>query len=458
MPKRPRLRWVPDARVLRREGLVVVAHDVAQAGGALDEPVLLVDPDRGQRGRQAHRMAAVGQPAVEHLRVEGLGDVVAHGHRAEREVAGGEPLGHRQQVGHDAPVIDGEPAAGPPEAGHDLVGDHEDPVPVADLAHALQVAVGRDQDPVRADDRLQEDGRDRVRPLVLDDVLEALQALGHRPRVPLPPAVRVGVADHAVDRGLVGPAPRVAGQGVGPERRTVVAAVAGQDLRPAGEVAGELDGVLDRLRAAEREEDLVQVAGQDLRQLRAEAGPDLGHEGRLDVLELRRLGADGVDDAAVAVADVDRHELAVEVEDPAPLGRVQVDALRAVDRHGVHGALDGPAEERVGAGEADDLLARHPGSRTDAHRSPRAGRPCEQRGGITPQRSGQGTPRSVPGPAGRPRHSRGPPPGVAFRPISAGPHGGRPRRRRDPSPEVTPCRESSEARSCRLAGPATRSR
>ena len=60
------------------------------------------------------------------------------------------PLAIVIRSGHDVPVVDGEPAPGPPEAGHDLVGHHQDPVAVADLAHALEVAVGRDQDAVRA--------------------------------------------------------------------------------------------------------------------------------------------------------------------------------------------------------------------------------------------------------------------------------------------------------------------
>ena len=190
-----------------------------------------------------------------------------------------------------------------------------------------------------------------LRALVADDVLEALEALRHRARLLLAPAVRVRVADDADDARLVRPAARVAGQGHRAERRPVVGAVAGEDLVAAGVVAGELDGVLDRLGAAEREEDLVQVAGQDLGQLRAEAGADLGREGRLDVLELRRLRGDRVDDPPVAVADVDRHQLAVEVEDPPALGRVEVDALGVVDGDRVDGALDGPREEGVLARE-----------------------------------------------------------------------------------------------------------
>ena len=124
----------------------------------------------------------------------------------------------------------------------------------------------------------------------------------------------------------------VPGQRHRPERRPVVGPIAGEDLVPAGRVARELDGVLDRLGATEREEDLVHVARQDLGQLRPEPCPDLRGERRLDVLELRRLRRDRVDDAAVAMADVDRHQLAVEVEDPLALWGVQVDALGAIDR------------------------------------------------------------------------------------------------------------------------------
>ena len=71
--------------------------------------------------------------------------------------------------------------------------------------------------------------------------------------------------------------------------------------------------------------------GQDLGQLGAEAGADLGGERRLDELELRGLLGDRVDDALVAVADVHGHQLAVEVQDPLALGRVEVDALGVVD-------------------------------------------------------------------------------------------------------------------------------
>ena len=221
--------------------------------------------------------------------------------------------------------------------------------------------------PLVPDDRLEEDGRDGAGALVADDVLEALQGLPDRSRLGLAPAVGVGVADDAHDARLVGPAARIAGQRHRAERGAVVGAVAGQDLVLAAHVAGELDGVLDRLGATEREEHLVHVARQDLGELGPELGPDLGREGRLHVLQLGRLGGDGVDDALVAVADVDRHQLAVEVEDPAALGRVEVDAFRPVDGDRVQGALHGPREDGVFARERHDLLAAHRGAGLDAH-------------------------------------------------------------------------------------------
>ena len=74
-------------------------------------------------------------------------------HAAERHVAGVHALRERDEVGRDIPAIDREPLAAPAEAGHHLVGDHHDAELVADRADAREVAVGRHEDAVRADDR-----------------------------------------------------------------------------------------------------------------------------------------------------------------------------------------------------------------------------------------------------------------------------------------------------------------
>ena len=303
-----------DARMLRGQTLVVRAHHRVHRGGALDEVILLVDVQRRQRRGERHRVARVGEAAVEHHRIELLGDVPAHGDGAQRQVRGGQALGHGHQVGDGVPVLDREPPAGAPETRHHLVGDHQDAVAIAELANALDVAVRRNEDAVGADDGLEEDRRDRVRSLVHDHVLETAEALLDRPRLALAPAMRVGIPDHADQPRLRRPAARIAGERHRTHGRPVIRAVASEDLVAAGVLASDLDRVLDRLGAAEREEDLVEIAGQQPGQLLAETRSNLGDERRLDELQPGGLLDDGVDDPLVAVTDVHRHQLAVEIE------------------------------------------------------------------------------------------------------------------------------------------------
>jgi hypothetical protein len=72
-------------------------------------------------------------------------------------------------------VLDGEPLAAPAEAGHHLIGDHHDAVPVAQVAHAGQVARRRHQDAVGAHHRLEHDGGHRVGALDHQRVGQVLQ-------------------------------------------------------------------------------------------------------------------------------------------------------------------------------------------------------------------------------------------------------------------------------------------
>ena len=136
-------------------------------GGVLDHALLPERLDRRDARGAGERVARVGEPTGEEAVLDRLVDVVAHGHRAERDVAGVDPLRGRDDVRDDVPVVAGEPAARAAPARHHLVEDQQDPVAVADLADRLQVAVRRDDDPVRPGDRLEDDRGDRVRPLVL---------------------------------------------------------------------------------------------------------------------------------------------------------------------------------------------------------------------------------------------------------------------------------------------------
>ncbi len=126
-----------------------------------------------------------------------------------------------------------------------------------------------------------------------------------------------------------------------------------------GVLTCDLDRVLDRLCAAECEEHLVEIAGEQSGELLAETRPNLGDERGLDELQACRLLDHRVDHTLVAVPDVDRHQLAVEVEDAPALRRVQPHAFGVVDRNRINGALDGPREEGVVLRQPCDLLAGH---------------------------------------------------------------------------------------------------
>ena len=330
---------------------------LAHAPRVADHVVLLVCLQRAERRSAAKGMRVVGEPPIEGVLVEVRGDVRPHAHRPERHIRRGKALGQRDQVRDDPPVIHREPAPGAAEPRHDLVAHHQDPVAVAQRPHALEVSVGRDQDAVGAGDGLEQEGGDRRRTLELDRLVEVGQRRLDRVPAALDAVVRVqDVNDAAATRSLVGPAPRIARglhRGAG---RAMVGAVAGQDLRPPRDRARDLDRVLVRLRPAEGEEHLVDVAREERRQPGPQPRPGLvGHEGA-DVRQRLRLALDRFDDPPVAVACIDGHQLAVEVEEPSAVRGVEVDPLGARDGQGLEACLGRPVVQRVAQAELGDLL------------------------------------------------------------------------------------------------------
>ena len=173
------------------------------------------------------------------------------------------------QIRHHVPVIDGEPFARPPEAGHHLVGHHQDAVLVAQLADALQVSVGRDEDAVRAGDGLEEEARRSCSaPSSWIDLLQRRERL--RRRCPIRAECRDTDSARARRRPCRARPPSAGDRRSAimlPRGGAVIRPVAREDLVAAGDCARDLDGVLVRLGAAEREEEHVDVAGRDLGQL-----------------------------------------------------------------------------------------------------------------------------------------------------------------------------------------------
>ena len=212
-------------------------------------------------------------PWVNILRVveERLRHAVRHDHGAHRRVGRGDALGGGDQVRHDAEAVDAEVVAEPAPGADHLVRDQQHVVAVADLAHALPVAVLRDEAAPGVLHRLEDDRGNRVRVLELDHVLDLL---GGPERVAvLCPAVVVGVGcvvgaryerlERRAQRSDARDRER-------PEGRAVVGGLARDDLvlrrGPAELVvlASHLPRRLDGLGAARGEEDAVEVARCEL--------------------------------------------------------------------------------------------------------------------------------------------------------------------------------------------------
>ena len=75
---------------------------------------------------------------------EGVGNFGGNENSAKRRVTAGDTLAGENQVGLNAPVLDGEEFASAAEAGHDLVGDEKKAAFAADFGDAGEITVGRD--------------------------------------------------------------------------------------------------------------------------------------------------------------------------------------------------------------------------------------------------------------------------------------------------------------------------
>ena len=232
-------------------------------------------------------MAGIGVAVEELDRVlrpvhEGVVDVLAHDHAAHRHRAGGHALGEGDHVGHDAVALGGERRAEAPEAGDDLVEDQQDAVFVADLAQALEIALGRRQDAGRARHRLDDhrgDGRGVVQG---DDALERvgemaapfrlalgerlmLAVIGRRQMIDAGEqrAEELAVVDHAADRDAA-------------EADAVIAALAADQALAralsAHVVVGErdLERRVDGFGARIAEEHVIEIARRELGDARGE--------------------------------------------------------------------------------------------------------------------------------------------------------------------------------------------
>ena len=359
-------------------------HLLTQHPGVLDDALVPEDPDRRDRGGAGQGVPGVGEPTGVGPVGEGGSDPVGDQHPAERHVARVHPLGEGDQVGRDAPPVDGEPLAAAAEAGHHLVGDQQHAELVADRPHPGQVAVRGDQDAVGADHRLRDDRGDRVRALDHQRVPQVLQGpgalLGLGLRVEGRP-VEVGtpVVDDTGRTRFGGPPPRVAGQGDRPGGGPVVGAVRGEHLVPTGVQPGHPDGVLVRLGAAVGEEHAVEVARRQLRDQSRRLAAGVVGEAGCDRGQPPRLLLDRRHQSGVLEADVEVDQLGGEVEVPVPVVVPEVRAQATGEGQGIDLVLRRPGVEDVGPIGAADVV---PGPAVQAQEGGRDGWAGERHGWL----------------------------------------------------------------------------
>ncbi len=107
---------------------------------------------------------------------DGFDDPVADQHCADRRIAAAKPLRDGHQIGQDSFLLAGMQSAGTAHAAHHLVENEQDAVPVADLAHALEISGYRSHSAKRrAHDCFGNEGKNGFRAEFLDLGLKLLR-------------------------------------------------------------------------------------------------------------------------------------------------------------------------------------------------------------------------------------------------------------------------------------------
>ena len=184
---------------------------------------------------------------------------------------------------------------------------------VADLANTRPVVIGWNDQAVRSDHALHDDGRDLIRALVLDDFFEVADALAAAglslQSEGTSIAERVQEVYASWHGRLHSQASVITGQGNGTVRRSMIGAVASQDLVPAGVEASDLDRIFVGFGSPQGKEGFLEISRRDLSQLLPEQAARFSGIPGVDETEPGRLVLDRFDHLGVLVADIGVHQL-----------------------------------------------------------------------------------------------------------------------------------------------------
>lgn len=302
----------------------------------LDDLLLVKDVEGGLGGGTGDGVTRVGTTH----RSRGLlvHDLLAR-HDGRERVAGRDALGHDQDIGRDAKVLDGKELAGATKAGLDLVADHQDAVLIAQSAETLEETYvpalfslqfpllsfsfsltgwGSDVATLALDGLDQDGGGVLGRRALLQQKLDLVEGLLGAPfrreagrvgavRGPLLVVREGSNVDTGHERVVTGAVDRLGGrQRHGAERTAVVRSLEHDDVLALGGVTGELDSSLNSLGATVPEEEGIELlAGHlGLQTLNEIEQGLLEEEVDLTVGQRRSLVLHSLDDLGMAMARV----------------------------------------------------------------------------------------------------------------------------------------------------------
>ena len=288
--------------------------------GPFAQPLTLHDVQVGERGGGRRRVSRIGvavSPDARALRPERLGDPRSRDRGAHRQVAAGDALRARDDVGLELPASAREPRTAAAEPRDDFVRDEQHAGLAAHGAGGRQVAVGSGVHAARADHRLAEERGDPAGADLLDhgaQIVGVVPSDLHDVLDQLPVAGRVGRdARQARPRGV----------------HAVVRALAADQDRPFGlphelpEPPRHLRRGVDRVGAAARQEHAAVGDGREGRNA-------LGQLRRRAVRQVaeRRVGGERGHLGCGRVGDVLAAE--TDVREPEARGRIEVSPSRLV--------------------------------------------------------------------------------------------------------------------------------
>ena len=203
----------------------------------------------------------------------------------------------------------------------------------------------------------------RLRAFELNGFLNHRQRRFRRLPSALDAVIRIEHAHHARNSRLSGPSAGIAGQRDRARSRAMIRAIARDDFVSSSKKARQLDSVLGGFGAAIGKEKRVDVAGRNFGQLLPKPRAHLSRHERIRITERRGLLGNRLNHALIAVSDVDRHELAVEVDESLPFRRPEINAFGPRHRNRIDLRLRRPLVQSVLLGQVNNFLAGHRGRR-----------------------------------------------------------------------------------------------